>query len=196
MPKVKASGVDEMTQEQYNGNPDGSIDALIAKMKQFSYRPQSARRVYIPKDNGKLRPLGIPCCEDKLVAVVMADIVNEVYEGIFLDTSCGFRASRGYRNAVRELNRLIGSCKISYVLEADIKGFFDNVDQKQLMEFAAHFIEDKNFNRYIVRFLKSGIWEDGKLHDSDKGTSQGSAHIAHTRQTYTCTTYWIYGLHT
>lgn len=174
MPKGKAAGVDEVTWEEYDRNLDGNINALLVKMKQFSYRPQPAKRVYIPKANGKLRPLGIPCYEDKLVAAVMADALNEIYECKFLDTSYGFRPNRGCHDAVKELNRLIGSQKVSYVLEADIKGFFDNVDQKQLMEFLAHDIEDKNFNRYIVRFLKSGIMEGGKHHESDKGTAQGS----------------------
>lgn len=174
MPKGKASGVDKITWEEYDRNLNGNIDALIAKMKQFSYRPQPAKRVYIPKANGKQRPLGIPCYEDKLVASVMADILNKVYECIFLDTSYGFRPNRGCHDAVREINRLIGSCKVSYVLEADIKGFFDNVDQKQLMEFISHDIDDKNFSRYIVRFLKSGIMEDGRYYESDKGTAQGS----------------------
>lgn len=174
MPKRKASGVDKITWEEYDRNLNGNIDALIAKMKQFSYRPQPAKRVYIPKANGKQRPLGIPCYEDKLVASVMADILNKVYECIFLDTSYGFRPNRGCHDAVREINRLIGSCKVSYVLEADIKGFFDNVDQKQLMEFISHDIDDKNFSRYIVRFLKSGIMEDGRYYESDKGTAQGS----------------------
>ena len=104
----------------------------------------------------------------------MADILNEVYECLFLDTSYGFRPNRSCHDAVRELNRIIGRCKVSYVLEADIRGYFDNVDQKQLMEFIAHDIEDKNFSRYIVRFLKSGIMEEGKYHETDKGTAQGS----------------------
>jgi retron-type reverse transcriptase len=102
----------------------------------------------------------------------MADILNEVYENIFLDTSYGFRPGRSCHDAIKELNRIIGRCKVSYVLEADIKGFFDNVDQKQLMEFIAHDIDDKNFSRYIVRFLKSGIMEEGKYHESDKGTAR------------------------
>jgi group II intron reverse transcriptase/maturase len=174
MPKDKASGVDAVTWGEYNEKLDENIRTLLVKMKQFSYRPQPAKRVYIPKANGKLRPLGIPCYEDKLVAAVMADLLNEVYECIFLDTSYGFRPKRGCHDAVKELNRLIGRGKVSYVLEADIKGFFDNVDQKQLMEFLAHDIEDKNFNRYVVRFLKSGIMEEGKRHESDKGTAQGS----------------------
>jgi len=174
MPKDKASGIDAVTWEEYDKKLDENIETLLAKMKQFSYRPQPAKRVYIPKANGKLRPLGIPCYEDKLVAAVMADLLNEVYECIFLDTSYGFRPKRGCHDAVKELNRLIGRCKVSYVLEADIKGFFDNVDQKQLMEFIAHDIEDKNFSRYVVRFLKSGIMEEGMRHESDKGTAQGS----------------------
>ena len=174
MPKRKAPGVDKVTWDEYNEKMEENVEALIAKMKQLSYRPQPAKRVYIPKANGKQRPLGIPCYEDKLVAAIMADILNEVYECIFLDTSYGFRPNRSCHEAIKELNRVIGSCKVSYVLEADIKGFFDNVDQKQLMKFIEHDIEDKNFNRYIVRFLKSGIMEDGKYAESDKGTAQGS----------------------
>ncbi len=104
----------------------------------------------------------------------MADILNEVYENIFLDTSYGLRSGRNYHDAIKELNRIIGRCKVSYVLEADIKEFFDNVDQKQLMEFTAHNIDDKNFSRYIARFLKSGTIEEGKYHKSDKGTAQSS----------------------
>jgi len=174
MPKKKAAGVDKVTWEEYDANLEENINALMGRMKQFSYRPQPAKRVYIPKANGKLRPLGIPCYEDKLVAAVMADIMNEVYESIFLDTSYGFRPNRNCHDAVRELYRIIGRHKVSYVLEADIKGFFDNVDQKQLMEFIGHDIDDKNFSRYIVRFLKSGIWEEGQYYESDKGTAQGS----------------------
>jgi len=174
MPKKKASGVDKVTWEEYDAKLDENINGLVTRMKQFSYRPQPARRVYIPKANGKQRPLGIPCYEDKLVAAVMADLLNEVYENIFLDTSYGFRPNRNCHDAVAELYRLIGTRKVSYVLEADIKSFFDTVDQKQLMEFIAHDIDDKNFSRYIVRFLKSGIWEDGKYNESDKGTCQGS----------------------
>ena len=174
MPRNKATGIDAVTWEAYNGNLDENIQTLLAKMKQFSYRPLPAKRVYIPKANGKLRPLGIPCYEDKLVAAVMADLLNEVYESIFLDTSYGFRPNRGCHDAIKALNQHIGMGKISYVLEADIKGFFDNVDQKHLMEFIEHDIKDKNFNRYVVRFLRSGIMEDGKRNESDKGTAQGS----------------------
>jgi len=174
MPKDKAAGVDKTTWEEYDAKLDENINALMGRMRQFSYRPQPARRVYIPKGNGKMRPLGIPCYEDKLVAAVMSDVMNEVYENIFLDMSYGFRSGRGSHDAIRELNRTIMGHKVSYVLEADIKGFFDNVDQKKLMELIAEVIEDKNFSRYIVRFLKSGIMEDGQYHESDKGTAQGS----------------------
>ena len=173
MPRRKASGVDKITWEEYDRNLDENINKLMARMKQFSYRPQPAKRVYIPKENGKTRPLGIPCYEDKLVAAVMADLLAEVYEGKFLRTSYGFRPGRSCHDAVRELDKLIYG-KISYVLEADIKGFFDNVDQNWLIEFISRDIDDKNFSRYIVRFLKAGIMEDGKHYESDRGTAQGS----------------------
>ena len=129
------------------------IDRVTKRMKSFSYRPLPVRRTYIPKPNGKMRPLGIPAYEDKLVQGVMARILNEVYEPRFLNCSYGFRENRNVHQALREVNQHIMIDSISYVLDCDIKGFFDNVDHKWLMEFLKHDIADKNFLRYIVRFL-------------------------------------------
>ena len=169
----KASGVDEVTKDKYGLNLEENIDDLLKRMKSFSYRPQPVRRTYIPKANGKLRPLGIPAFEDKLVQGCMAYVLNEIYETKFLNCSYGFRENRNCHMAIEEINNHIMRDKVNYILDCDIKGFFDNVDHYWMMEFLKHDIGDKNFLRYIVRFLKSGIIEDLKYYESDKGTPQG-----------------------
>ena len=169
----KASGIDKVTKDEYGLNLEENIDNLLSRMKSFSYRPQPVRRTYIPKANGGKRPLGIPAFEDKLVQSCMAYVLNEIYETKFLDCSYGFRENRNCHMAIEEINNHIMRDKVNYILDCDIKGFFDNVDHKWMMEFLNHDIGDKNFLRYIVRFLKSGIIEDLKYFESDKGTPQG-----------------------
>lgn len=171
--KGKASGIDKITKEEYEKNLDENIDKLLNRMKKFSYKPLPVRRTYIPKLNGKLRPLGIPAYEDKLVQGVMANILNEIYECKFLDCSYGFRPNRNCHQAIRVINQHIMINKINYILDADIKGFFDNVNHEWLMKFLEHDISDKNFLRYIKRFLISGYMEDMKFYETDKGTPQG-----------------------
>lgn len=171
--KKKASGVDKVTKEKYDKNLDENIDNLIERMKKFSYKPLPVRRTYIPKANGKLRPLGIPAYEDKLVQGIMADILNEIYECKFLDNSYGFRPNRSCHQAIKEINQRIMINKVNYILDCDIKGFFDNVDHKWLMKFLEHDIKDKTILRYINRFLISGYMEDMKYYETDKGTPQG-----------------------
>lgn len=169
----KASGIDGVTKEEYELNLENNISNLLSRMKSLSYKPKPVRKTYIPKSNGKLRGLGIPCYEDKLVQGAMADVLNEIYENIFLDISYGFRPKKSCHQAVSQINWLLMTKKINYILDADIKGFFDNIDHDILMMFLEHEIADKNFLRYIKRFLKSGILEDYKYYESDKGTPQG-----------------------
>lgn len=169
----KASGIDGMTKEEYEKNLERNIENLLTRMKRFSYRPRPVRKTYIPKSNGKLRGLGIPCYEDKLVQGAMADVLNEIYENIFLNFSYGFRPKKNCHQAISQINWLLMTKKVNYILDADIKGFFDNIDHDIMMMFLEHEIEDKNFLRYIRRFLKSGIIEDYKYYESDKGTPQG-----------------------
>lgn len=169
----KAAGVDGVGKDQYDENAEAKIGELVRKMRKFEYRPKPVKRVYIPKANGKLRPLGLPSYEDKLVQGVMAGVLNEVYEVRFLDCSYGFRENRSAHDVVRYINQTVMRKKVNYVLEADIKGFFDNVDHDWLMRFLEHDIDDKNFLRYIKRFLKSGVMEGTELKESDRGTPQG-----------------------
>ena len=171
--RKKATGIDGVNKARYNENAEDNIRTLVERMKKFQYKPQPVRRTYIPKANGKKRPLGIPAYEDRLVQGVMANALNEVYEPRFLDCSHGFRPGRSAHDVVRYINQTIMIHKVNYVLEADIKGFFDNVDHGWLMKFLAHDIQDKNFLRYIKRFLIAGIMEGTELKDSDRGTPQG-----------------------
>ncbi|MDI9497676.1 MAG: group II intron reverse transcriptase/maturase [Bacillota bacterium] len=172
-PSGKASGIDGVTKEEYGRELGRNLCDLWERMKTFRYRPQSVRRAYIPKTDGRLRPLGIPAYEDKLVQSVMADLLTEVYEPRFRNCSYGYRPGRSAHQVVRYVNERIQRSQVNYVVEADIKGFFDNVDHEKLMMCLSHDIADKNFLRYIVRFLKAGVMEEGKMLESERGTPQG-----------------------
>jgi group II intron reverse transcriptase/maturase len=170
----KAMGVDRVNKASYEENLEANIEDLMGRMKQFSYQPQPVRRTYIPKvGSDKMRPLGIPAYEDKLVQGVMRRVLNAIYEGKFCDFSYGFRAGRNCHKAIMEVNEIIRTKKTNWIVDADIKGFFDNVNHEWMMKFLEHDIGDKNFLRYIKRFLKAGIMEALEYHESDKGTPQG-----------------------
>ena len=169
----KASGVDKVTKDEYDKNLSDNLDSLLSRMRTFSYRPQPVRRAYIEKDGSdKLRSLGIPAYEDKLVQGVIAEILNIIYEPKFYDFSYGFREGRDCHQAIKYLyGELMG--KTSWVVDADIKGFFDNVDHEWMMRFLEHEIADKNLLRYIKRFLKAGVMEAGNFTETDQGVPQG-----------------------
>lgn len=171
--KKKATGIDGVDKVSYDEKAEENVAELVERMRKFQYKPLPVRRTYIPKANGKMRPLGIPAYEDRLVQGVMAKVLNEVYEPRFLECSYGFRPSKSAHEVVRYINQTIMRKKVNYVLEADIRGFFDHVDHDWLMKFLAHDIQDKNFLRYVKRFLIAGIMEDGKRLDSERGTPQG-----------------------
>lgn len=171
--RKKATGVDGVDKAAYDEKAQDNIAELVERMRKFQYKPLPVRRTYIPKANGKLRPLGIPAYEDRLVQGVMGEVLNEVYEPRFLECSYGYRPGKSAHDVVRYINQTIMSKKVNYVLEADIRGFFDHVDHDWLMKFLSHDIQDKNFLRYVKRFLIAGIMEDGKRLDSERGTPQG-----------------------
>lgn len=170
----KAAGVDGVTKAIYGENLEGNLTNLMERMKRQAYIPQDVKRVYIPKEgSNEKRGLGIPAYEDKLVQSIMADVLTAIYEGNFLDISYGFRPNRSCHDAIKKLGNIIEKKKVNYVVDADIKGFFDNVDHEWMMKFLEHDIEDKNFLRLVKRFLKAGIMEEGKHIRSDVGTPQG-----------------------
>ena len=169
-----ASGIDKVTKETYAKNLDGNLENLLSKLHKMAYRPQPVLRIYIPKaGSDKMRPLGIPTLEDKLVQAGLGKILNAIYEQDFIDDSYGFRPNRNCHDALRALSQTVENKPIHYMVEADIKGFFDNVNQNQLISFLTHRIADKRILRYIKRFLIAGIQEDGQHKASERGTPQG-----------------------
>ena len=172
--KNKATGIDNISKIDYEENLERNTAELIDRMKTMSYKPKEVKRVYIPKTGSKeLRPLGIPAYEDRLVQGAMADVLNEIYEHIFLDCSFGFRPGRSCHQAIKKLDEIIMKKNINYVVDADIKGFFNNVNHEWLVKFLELTIQDPKFIQYVVRFLKSGIMENMQHYESDKGTPQG-----------------------
>jgi RNA-directed DNA polymerase len=169
----RAVGVDGVSWQEYEKDIDANIEELLERMKRMGYRPQAARRVYIPKDKHTKRPLGIPAIEDKAVQRTMAEIMEAIYEQDFHDSSYGFRPNRNCHQALKAVNDLINFKPINHVIEADIKGFFDNVSHEKLIELIKIRISDEKFLRYLVRFLKAGYVDSGMLEETKQGTPQG-----------------------
>lgn len=171
--KGKAAGIDGISVEEYGENLESNLKSLVKRMKSQGYKPQPVRRTYIAKANGKLRPLGIPAVEDKIVQRGLAQVLNAIYEVDFLDFSYGFRPHKSCHQALKRLDQIITSQPINHIIDADIKGFFDSVDHDWMMKFLGVRISDSNFLRLIKRFLRNGYMEEGKLHASLEGTPQG-----------------------
>ena len=171
----KASGIDGVTKLAYEENLEENITRLVKDLKNHSYKPQAVKRAYIPKGDGmEMRPLGVPAYEDKIVQSGLNRILQAIYEADFLDISYGFRPNRSCHDAIKHLNQVIEKGKISYVVDADIKGFFNNVDHKWLMEFISLRIADPNIKKLIVKYLKAGIMENERWEPTELGTPQGS----------------------
>jgi len=171
--KNKAPGADGVSVEEYGAKLAENLHGLVGRMKRMQYRPQAVRRVYIPKENGSKRPLGIPAVEDKIVQLGMTKILETIFEPNFLESSYGYRRGRGCHKALDAVSKAIATKPVSYIVDADIKGFFDTVDHEWMMECLRQKVADRNFLRLIARFLKSGIIEEGKYWDTEQGTPQG-----------------------
>lgn len=172
--KEAVAGIDEMTKEMYAVNLEANLSKLTECLQRMAYIPQPVRRKYIPKPgSSKQRPLGIPCFEDKLVQAGLVRILEAVYEQDFIGDSYGFRPGRSCHKALRALSDTVEDNPTNYLVEADIKGFFDNVNQEWLLKFLGHRVEDKRILRMVKRFLRAGVWEDGLVTVSEEGTPQG-----------------------
>ncbi|MFC0274727.1 reverse transcriptase domain-containing protein [Metabacillus herbersteinensis] len=174
LPNKKATGVKGTTKEQYGENLEENIVDLVSRLKSKSYRPVPVRRMYIPKLNSnKKRPLGIPEHEDKIVQKGITKILNTINENDFLDCSFGFRPNRSCHDALKILNHYIEKKSVNYVVDVDIRGCFDNVDHRWMIEFLKLRIADPSLLRIIGRFLKGGYMEEGKKYKTNHGTPQG-----------------------
>jgi len=174
LPAARAAGVDGVSKAEYGQNLEANLTELSARLGRLGYRPKPVKRVYIPKPGtNKQRPLGIPSFEDKLVQLAMVWVLEQIYEPDFVESSYGYRPQRTQHQALDQLGRTIQQRRVNFIAEADIKGFFDHVNQEWLMKFLEQRLGDKRMLRLIVRFLKSGIMEDGLVRASAEGVPQG-----------------------
>jgi RNA-directed DNA polymerase len=169
-----APGVDGLTCAAYEADLERHIEDLHGRLHRGAYRPHPARRVYIPKPDGGQRPLAVAALEDKIVQRATAAVLNAIYEEDFLGFSYGFRPGRGAHDAMDALVVGIESKKVNFILDADIRSFFDTVSQEWLTRFVEHRIGDRRIIRLIRKWLKAGVLEDGVVAVSDKGTGQGA----------------------
>ena len=175
--KDAAAGVDGETWEHYGENLEANLQDLSHRLKRGVYRARPVRRVYIPKVGkpGELRPLGVPALEDKIVQRATAEVLNAIYEQDFRGVSYGFRPGRSPHQALDALAVGIGTRKVSWVLDADIRKFYDTLDQGWLVKFVEHRIADRRVVRLIQKWLKAGVLEEGKRVQSEIGTVQGGS---------------------
>ena len=170
----KAVGIDGITKEDYNRDLEKNLRELTERLKKKSYRPKPARRVEIPKENGKTRPLSIYCYEDKLVQEALRRILEAVFEPHFYDEMMGFRPGRNCHQALQKLNGMIERNKTNYILDADIQGFFDHLDHEWAVKFIESRIKDPNITRLVRRMLKAGILTEYQYEENEAGSGQGS----------------------
>jgi RNA-directed DNA polymerase len=169
-----APGVDGLTWSGYEAELERHLEDLHSRLHRGAYRAQPSRRVYIPKPDGRQRPLAVAALEDKIVQRAVVALLNVIYEEAFLGFSYGFRPGRGTHDALDALVVGIERRKVNWILDADIQSFFDSVSQEWLVRFVEHRIGDPRIIRLIQKWLKAGILEDGAVTTSDRGTGQGS----------------------
>jgi RNA-directed DNA polymerase len=169
-----APGVDGLTWESYEADLEGNLADLFSRVQRGAYRALPSRRTYIPKADGRQRPLAVVALEDKVVQRATVEVLNCIYEEEFLGFSYGFRPGRGQHNALDALCVAITSKKVNFIFDADVRSFFDEVSQQWLIRFVEHRVGDRRIIRLIQKWLKAGVLEDGVVTVSDKGTGQGS----------------------
>jgi group II intron reverse transcriptase/maturase len=170
-----APGVDGQTWQHYGKDLESHLLDLSGRLKRGAYRAKPVKRAYITKTDGRQRPLGVPALEDKLVQRAMGMVLNAVYETDFLGFSYGFREGRSQHNALDALYTGLLTKKVNWVLDADIRGFFDTIDHEWLVKFVEHRIADQRVVRHIRKWLRAGVLEDGVRTVSEVGTVQGGS---------------------
>src|SRR5882724_6360096 len=173
--KEAAPGVDGETWRHYGETLEGSLQDLSERLKRGAYRAQPVRRVYIPKADGRQRPLGVTALEDKIVQRAAVEVLNTIYETDFLGFSYGFRPGRNQHQALDALYTGLLTRKVNWVLDLDIKGFFDGISHEWLVKFVEHRIADRRVVRLIQKWLNAGVLEDGKRIRVEEGTPQGGS---------------------
>ena len=169
-----SAGVDGVTVETYEQNLGRNLRALCERVHTGRYRPSPVRRVFIPKADGGQRPLGVPALEDKIVQGAVAEVLNTIYEVDFLGFSYGFRPRRNPHQALTALHTALMTQNVNWVLDADLRKFFDSVDHGWLMRMVSHRIADPRVLRLIAQWLRAGVMESGEWHETTVGTPQGA----------------------
>jgi RNA-directed DNA polymerase len=173
-PGSSTAGVDGKTRDYFRKHYEEQLTSLVAEMKQKTYQPTPVRRVYIPKANGKMRPLGIPALRDRIVQEALRAILDPIYEADFQPSSYGFRKGRCTMDAIAVIMPLFNdSAKHYYVIEGDIKSYFDTVHHRKLMSILRRRIGDQDVCDLIWKFLKAGVMEQGLFAETDEGVPQG-----------------------
>jgi len=169
-----APGVDGVTWQEYETGLEGRLTDLHSRVHRGAYRAHPSRRVYIPKPDGRQRPLGVAALEDKIVQQAVVTILNEIYEEVFRGFSYGFRPGRSQHQALDALYVAITRKKVNWMLDCDIRGFFDHLSHDWLLKFVQHRVADRRILRLIQKWLKAGVLEEGEWKDTETGTPQGS----------------------
>jgi len=172
--KRAAPGVDGVTWYEYETGLEDRLIDLHGRVHRGAYRALPSRRVYIQKEDGRQRPLGVAALEDKIVQYAVVTILNQIYEEDFLGFSYGFRPGRGQHDALDALSYALLKKKVNYILDADIRSFFDNLDKSWLIKFVEHRVADPRILRLIQKWLKAGVMEEGKWSEPQTGSPQGS----------------------
>jgi RNA-directed DNA polymerase len=172
--KKAAPGVDGVTWEEYGRDLEGRLKDLHGRIHRGAYRALPSRRVWIPKSDGRQRPLGIAALEDKVVQAAIGTVLNQIWEEDFLGFSYGFRPGRSQHDALDALYVGITRKKVNWVLDLDVRSFFDKVDHNWMIQFVEHRIGDKRIVRLIQKWLKAGVMEQGQRYETKEGTPQGS----------------------